>query len=111
MWLVMTGSTVCLPASSKDDGNIPIGFVAVQTNQKLSHLGDDDGLSHIQDEEFSPRAHGASLDDQADGLRDQHEITLHLRRRDGDRPPGCDLELEFWDDASSAALRDRKSVV
>ncbi len=75
----------------------------MELDHALGEIGDGHRLAHIEDVGHVAMAEGAGLDDEADGLRDRHEVALHALVGDGYRSAGADLALEGRDHAAAAA--------
>src|SRR5262249_34364084 len=55
------------------------GLQSRQPDHFHSHVEDAHRLAHIKNEDLSPLAHGAGLEDQLGGFPDRHEISPHVR--------------------------------
>ena len=74
-----------------------------EENHALGKVGNLHGLAHVEDENLTTVAHGASLEDELAGLRDEHEITDDFRIGDGDGTAFFDLTFEERDDGAVGA--------
>ena len=71
-----------------------------EEDHALCEVGNLHGLAHVEDENLTTVAHGASLEDELAGLGDEHEITDDFRIGDGDGTAFFDLTFEEWDDGA-----------
>ena len=62
-----------------------------------------DGFAHIEDKDLTTLAHGASLEHEAAGLRDEHKVTYDVGMGDLDWTAILDLLAEDRNNASVAA--------
>ena len=69
----------------------------------LGQIHDLHRLAHVEDEDFPALAHGAGLENQFAGLRDEHEEADDVRMGDGDRTAVRYLLLEDRDHAAVGA--------
>ena len=69
----------------------------------LSQVGDADRIAHVEDEDLAAMAHRASLQHQAAGLGDEHEVADDVLVGDGDGASLLDLLFEERDDRSVGA--------
>ena len=65
--------------AGEDDLDVLAGPEAAERDQLLGQVHDLDRLAHVEDEDLAALAHGGGLEDQLAGLRDGHEVALHLR--------------------------------
>ena len=71
---------------------------STEEDHALGEIGNLHGLAHVEDEDLTTVAHGASLEDELAGLGDEHEVTDDFRIGDCDGTAFFDLTFEEWDD-------------
>ena len=85
------------------DHDIHVGRIACLPDQVSCQRIDPDRASHVKDEDLPAFCVGACEHDQADGLRDRHEVADDVRMRDRNRAALLDLLLKDRDDGAVAA--------
>ena len=71
-----------------------------EEDHALGEVGNLHGLTHVEDENLTTVAHGASLEDELAGLGDEHEVTDDLWIGDGDGTALFNLTFEEWDNGA-----------
>ena len=74
-----------------------------EEDHAFGKVGNLHGLAHVENEDLTTVAHGASLEDELAGLRDEHEITDDFRIGDCDGTAFFDLTFEEWDNGAIGA--------
>ena len=69
-----------------------------EEDHALGEVGNLHRLAHVEDEDLTTVAHGASLEDELAGLGDEHEVTDDFRIGDRDGTAFFDLTFEERDD-------------
>jgi hypothetical protein len=82
------------PQSTKDDGDVYVGFEAFEPDEFLGDVGDPDGFAHVEDEEVAVFADGGGLEDEADGFTGDHKVAFDLGVGDGEGAAAGDLAFE-----------------
>lgn len=80
-----------------------------EEDHAFGEVGNLHGLAHVEDEDLTTVAHGASLEDEFAGLGDEHEITDDFRISDGDRTALFNLTFEERDDRAVGAKNVAKA--
>src|SRR2546423_10016519 len=91
------------PHSSEPDFDIGSDREAGESDQIGGDIDNSNGLTHVEEENFASATESASLEHQLNGLRDCHEVALHLRVGDCYGPTGAYLTQEGWNDAAATA--------
>ena len=84
------------------DVDVLSGLEPGEPHQIAGHVGDPDGLAHVEHEDLSVPRQRRSAEDELHRLRNGHEIPGHVRVGDGDRSAPLDLFLEERHDATTA---------
>lgn len=74
-----------------------------EENHALGEVGNLHGFAHVEDEDLTTIAHGASLEDELAGLGDEHEVTDDFRIGDCDGTAFFDLTFEERDNGAVGA--------
>ena len=90
-------------APMNSTGDVPIRLLAREADHVVREVDDLHGLAHVEHEHVPARPSAPAWTIELDGLRDRHEVALHLRMGDGHRPAARDLAAEERDDASRRA--------
>src|ERR1700736_2133126 len=72
------------------DLDVAVRFEAGETDQVAHQVENADGLTHIQNKDFSALAHARRLQYQLHRLGNGHEVTPGIRMRDRHRTTGGD---------------------
>ena len=100
---VFSGCPYYISDSGVDDLDVLIRFVAGHTDQVAGQGVDLDRCAHVEHEDLAAVCVRACLKDEADCLRNCHEIADDVRMGDGDWTACLDLLLEKRDDGSVAS--------
>ncbi len=71
-----------------------------EEDHALGKVGNLHRLAHVEDEDLTTVAHGASLEDELAGLGDEHEVTDDFRIGDCDGTALFNLTFEEWNDGA-----------
>src|SRR4051794_35372859 len=74
-----------------------------KTDQLAREIGDLHRFAHVEDENLAAAAHHRRLHHELRRFRNRHEITLHVRVRDGQWTAARDLLAKARDDAARGA--------
>jgi hypothetical protein len=85
------------------DRDVALRLPAREPDHVVREVHDLHRLAHVEHEDVAALADRPGLDDELYGLRDGHEVALHVRVRDRDRPAPGDLAPEERDDAARGA--------
>ena len=69
-----------------------------EEDHAFGKVGNLHGLAHVENEDLTSVAHGASLEDELAGFGNEHEVTDDFRIGDGDGTAFFDLTFEERDD-------------
>ena len=86
--------------SGEFDFYIFVRFEAAECDQFCCEVYYFDGLSHIEDEDFSALSHSCGLEYELAGFGYSHEVSLHFWVGDSDGAALYDLFFEYWDDGA-----------
>ena len=67
------------PYADELDRDVPIRLLPGEPDHVVREVDDLDGLAHVEDEDVAALADRPGLDDELHGLRDRHEVALHVR--------------------------------
>ena len=87
----------------EDDVHVHVRPQPGQRDHLLGEIEDSDRLAHVEDEDLSPLADRARLQDELRRLGDRHEVAPHLGVRHGDRAAPANLFPEDRDHGTGGA--------